>query len=134
VLDAAFHPLPLSTQLTSEARMPACIFCKIISGEAASEKLFQDEHVTAFRDIRPVAPTHILIVPNKHIATTDDLTPEDEPLVGRLFTVARQIAAQEGISEGGYRLIVNTGAHAGQVVFHLHLHLIGGQRLRYPMG
>jgi histidine triad (HIT) family protein len=114
--------------------MRDCIFCRIIAGEALSETLYRDDQITAFRDIHPVAPTHLLIVPNRHVASVNDLTEEDEPLVGRMFTVARQLAEQEGIGESGYRLIVNTGAHAGQVVFHLHLHLIGGQRMRYPMG
>jgi histidine triad (HIT) family protein len=111
-----------------------CIFCRIIAGEAPGEILYADEQATAFRDIHPVGPTHILIVPNQHIASVDDLLPEDEPLVGHLFTVARQLAAQEGLQEGGYRLIVNNGRNAGQAVFHLHLHLIGGQRMRFPMG
>ena len=96
--------------------------------------LYQDEQVSAFRDIHPVAPTHVLVVPNRHIASVNDLAPEDEALVGRLFTVARQVARQEGIDGTGYRLIVNTGPHGGQVVFHLHLHLLGGQRMRFPMG
>lgn len=111
-----------------------CIFCSIIAGEAPAEVLYHDEQATAFRDIHPVAPTHILIVPNIHVASVNDLTEEDEPLVGHLFSVARRLAEQEGIQQSGYRLIVNTGAHAGQAVFHLHLHLIGGQRMRYPMG
>ena len=96
--------------------------------------LYQDERVSAFRDIHPVAPTHVLVVPNRHIASVNDLSPEDEGLVGHLFTVAGQVARQEGIDGTGYRLIVNTGPHSGQVVFHLHLHLIGGQRMRFPMG
>ena len=111
-----------------------CIFCQIIAGERPAQVLYQDELVTAFHDIHPVASTHVLVVPNQHFASVNDLTPEDEPLVGHLFTVARQLAEQEGIAQSGYRLIVNTGPHAGQAVFHLHLHLIGGQRMRYPMG
>ncbi len=115
--------------------MPAdCVFCKIIAGEAPGKKLYQDELVSAFRDSHPVAPTHILIVPNKHVDSVNDLTAGDEPIAGRMLTVARHLAEQEGIQDGGYRLIVNTGANAGQRVFHLHLHLIGGQRMRYPMG
>jgi histidine triad (HIT) family protein len=96
--------------------------------------LYQDEQVTAFRDIHPVAPTHVLIIPNQHVASVNDLTPEDEQVVGRMFSIARMLAEQEGIYQSGYRLIVNTGPHSGQLVFHLHLHLIGGQRMRYPMG
>ena len=112
----------------------SCIFCKIVSEEAKAEIVYRDEQVTAFRDIHPAAPTHILIVPNKHIESVGTLHVEDEPLIGHLFTVARQLAEKEGISKGGYRLITNTGANGGQTVFHLHVHLIGGQRMRYPMG
>lgn len=111
-----------------------CIFCNIIAGLAPGEILYQDEQVTAFRDIHPAAPTHVLIIPNRHVASVNELTAEDEPVIGHLFTVARFLAEQEGISQSGYRLIVNTGPHSGQLVFHLHLHLIGGQRMRYPMG
>ena len=111
-----------------------CIFCKIIARESPGKLLYQDEQVTAFRDLRPVAPTHVLVLPNRHIASINDLTSEDEPLVGRMFSLARQIARQEGIDQSGYRLIINNGPHAGQAVFHLHLHVIGGQRMRYPMG
>ena len=114
--------------------MSQCVFCDIIAGIRPSQQLYTDEQVTAFRDIHPAAPTHILVVPKKHIASVNDLTVEDEPLVGHLFSVARQIAEQEGIRETGYRLIVNTGPHAGQAVYHLHLHVLGGQRMRYPMG
>ena len=111
-----------------------CIFCKIVSGEIKGEIVYSDEQVTAFRDINPVAPTHILIVPNRHIESVSALDMEDEPLIGRLFTVARQLANEEGISKGGYRLITNTGVDGGQTVLHLHLHLIGGRAMKYPMG
>jgi histidine triad (HIT) family protein len=114
--------------------MPDCLFCRIIRKEAPSTILFQDEHLTAFRDLHPAGPVHILIVPNKHIVSVNDLTPGDEPLVGRMFGLARELAAQQGIAEGGYRIISNTGHDGGQTVFHFHLHLIGGQRMRYPMG
>jgi len=96
--------------------------------------VYRDEQVTAFRDRHPVAPVHILIVPNKHIDSVAALESEDEQLMGHLFTVARKLAEQEAIAKGGYRLITNTGPNGGQSVFHLHLHLIGGQRMRYPMG
>lgn len=105
------------------------IFAKIIRGELPSDKVFQDERVTAFRDINPAAPTHILIVPNKVIPTMNDVTAEDEALLGHMMVVASQLAAQEGIAEDGYRLIINCNEHGGQEVFHLHLHLIGGRRL-----
>ena len=112
----------------------SCIFCKIVSSEIKADIVYRDEQVTAFRDIHPVAPTHILIVPNRHIESVSTIEVEDEPLVGHLFTVASQLADDEGISKGGYRLITNTGVDGGQTVLHLHLHLIGGQMMRYPMG
>lgn len=114
--------------------MSECLFCKIIAGEIPSEVVYEDEQVTAFRDINPVAPTHILIIPNKHIASINELTPEDESLVGHLFAAAKDLAKQEGIAESGYRLIINVGPHGGQEIYHLHLHLIGGHKMRHPMG
>lgn len=111
-----------------------CIFCRIVADEANATIVYRDEQVTAFRDIHPVAPTHILIVPNRHIASVSGLGPEDEPLMGHLVRVAGMLAREEGIEESGYRLITNTGVDGGQTVFHLHLHLIGGQRMRHPMG
>lgn len=116
-------------------RMSAsCIFCKIVSNEAKATVVYRDEQVTAFRDIHPVAPTHILIVPNKHIESVSTFETEDEQLIGHIFSVARKLASDEGISTGGFRLITNSGVNGGQTVFHLHVHLIGGQRMRYPMG
>jgi histidine triad (HIT) family protein len=112
----------------------SCIFCKIVSGETKADIVYRDEQATAFRDIHPVAPTHILIVPNRHVESVSTLEVQDEQLVGHLFTVASQLANEERISKGGYRLITNTGVDGGQTVLHLHLHLIGGQRMRYPMG
>ncbi|MBK9207257.1 MAG: histidine triad nucleotide-binding protein [Anaerolineales bacterium] len=114
--------------------MTDCIFCKIITGDIPSTNVFRDEQVTAFRDLNPAAPTHILIVPNKHIDSVNMLTNDDEQLIGHLFTTAKQIAAQEGIAEDGYRLIINTNANAGQTVFHIHLHLLGGASMQHPMG
>ncbi len=114
--------------------MTDCIFCKIITGDIPSTNVFRDEQVTAFRDLHPAAPTHILIIPNKHIDSVNMLTNDDEQLIGHLFTTAKQLAAQESIAEGGYRLIINTNAHAGQTVFHIHLHLLGGAPMQYPMG
>ncbi len=112
----------------------SCVFCKIVSGEAKATIVYRNGQVTAFRDLHPVAPTHILIVPNEHIESVGALEPKDEQLMGHLFTVARQLANEEGIDKGGYRLITNTGVDGGQTVLHLHLHLIGGQRMRHPMG
>jgi histidine triad (HIT) family protein len=111
-----------------------CIFCKIIAGEIPSTKVFEDEQVFAFHDIHPSAPVHILLVPKKHIASINELEDSDECLVGHMFTAAQEVARQEGIAETGYRSIINTGPDAGQEVFHLHLHLLGGQRMRHPMG
>jgi histidine triad (HIT) family protein len=108
--------------------MPETIFSKIIRKEVPAEILFQDELVTAFRDISPQAPTHILIVPNKLIPTAADVTADDEASLGRMFTVAQRLAKQEGLGKG-YRLIVNCKEHGGQEVYHLHMHLLGGKDL-----
>lgn len=105
------------------------IFSKIIRKEIPSDILYQDDLVTAFRDVNPQAPTHILIVPNHVIPTVSDVTPADEPALGRLFTVAAKLAEQEGVATAGYRLLVNCGTYAGQEVFHLHMHLFGGRPL-----
>ncbi|MCA9944610.1 MAG: HIT domain-containing protein [Anaerolineales bacterium] len=105
------------------------IFSKIIAGEIPADIVYRDDLVTAFRDINPQAPTHILIVPNKEIATANDLTAQDEQVAGRLLLVAQKLAAQEGIAENGYRLIMNCNDHGGQEVFHIHLHLLGGRPL-----
>jgi histidine triad (HIT) family protein len=105
------------------------IFSKIIAGDIPADIVYQDDLVTAFRDINPQAPTHILIVPNKEIRTVNDLTEEDERTAGRLLLVAQKLAAQEGIAEDGYRLMINCNQHGGQEVFHLHLHLLGGRPL-----
>jgi histidine triad (HIT) family protein len=113
---------------------PDCIFCRIVSGNSPATILYRDEQVTAFRDLHPVAPIHILIVPNRHIESVNALEAGDEALVGHIFNVARILAEREGIREGGYRIINNTGVHGGQTVFHMHFHLIGGQRMKHPMG
>lgn len=105
------------------------IFSKIIRREIPADLLYQDELVTAFRDINPQAPTHILIVPNRLIPTANDVQPEDEAALGRLFTVAAKLAKEAGIDESGYRLIVNCNRDGGQEVYHLHMHLLGGRRI-----
>lgn len=105
------------------------IFSKIIRGEIPANIVFQDDTVTAFRDISPQAPTHILIIPNKLIPTVNDVTAEDEQVLGHLFVVAAKIAQQEGIAEDGYRLVLNCNKHGGQEVFHIHMHLLGGKPL-----
>jgi len=105
------------------------IFSKIIRKEIPADVVYQDDLVTAFRDINPRAPSHILIIPNKLIATVNDVADEDELVMGRMFTVARKLAKDEGIADDGYRLIVNCNAHGGQEVYHIHMHLVGGRPL-----
>lgn len=105
------------------------IFSKIIRKEIPADIVYQDDLVTAFRDIAPQAPTHILIIPNKIIPTVNDVTAEDEQVLGHLFVIAAKIAKEQGIDEDGYRLVVNCNKHGGQEVFHLHMHLVGGKQL-----
>lgn len=105
-----------------------CIFCQIVAGKIPSDTIYQDDEVMAFRDIHPKAPTHLLIIPKRHIASLADLTQADLPLVARMVDVTNKLAKQEGISQG-YRLMVNSGRSAGQVIPHLHMHLLGGKRL-----
>lgn len=105
------------------------LFSKIIRGDIPADMVYQDETVSAFRDINPQAPVHVLIVPNKEIPTVNDVAEEDEALVGHMFTVARIIAEREGVAQDGYRLLVNCNRNAGQEVFHLHMHLFGGRPL-----
>lgn len=105
------------------------IFARIVKGEAPADIVYQDELVTAFADINPLAPTHFLIVPNKEIASVNDVTEADEVALGRMFTVARKIAAERGIDQSGYRLIVNCGTDARQEIYYLHMHVVGGRSL-----
>ena len=106
-----------------------CIFCKIVEGSIPSKKVLETDTVLAFHDIQPAAPVHVLIIPKKHIATMNDVTPEDAGLIGDIALAAQQVAEQMGIKERGYRLINNCNAEGGQVVYHLHFHLLGGRRL-----
>ena len=106
-----------------------CIFCKIVAGEIPTDILYQDDDIIAFRDIHPQAPTHLLIIPRKHIPSLVQLTQEELPLMGRIIGVANQLARQGGVSEHGYRLVINCGQEGGQLVPHLHLHLLGGRKL-----
>ena len=103
---------------------PDCIFCKIVAGEIPANKVYEDDQVVAFHDIHPKAPVHILIIPKKHIPTLADLAPEDEPLVGHMAKVAKQVAAEQGLK--GYKVLFNVNKEGGQVVFHLHMHVLGG--------
>ena len=111
-----------------------CLFCKFVSGELETNVVHNDEHVLAFRDINPQAPTHALIVPRQHVATINDIQPEHKEVVGALFVAAREIAASEGFADDGYRVVMNCNDAAGQTVFHLHLHILGGRRLSWPPG
>jgi len=110
--------------------MPSdCIFCRIATGQAEADILYHDDYITAFWDNRPAAPLHILIIPNKHIASVNELEPADAEVLGRLMLCAKQLAAEAGFAERGYRLVVNVGYEGGQTVYHLHMHLIAGKRL-----
>ncbi len=114
--------------------MSDCLFCKFVNGEIQPNTVYEDDHVLAFRDINPQAPTHVLVVPKRHISTLNDLTEEDAELVGRLFLAARRVASQEGIDGPGYRTVINCNELAGQSVFHIHLHLLGGRGMAWPPG
>lgn len=111
-----------------------CLFCKIINGEIPSQKVYEDEYVYAFNDISPTAPIHVLIVPKKHISTINDIKEEDSELIGRIYLCAKKIAEEKGIAEDGYRVVTNCNKMAGQTVFHIHFHLIGGRELGWPAG
>lgn len=114
--------------------MAECLFCKIAAGEIPAEKVKEADDWIAFRDISPQAPTHVLIIPREHIATLNDVTPDSGALLGKLFLAAKEIAAEEGIAESGYRAVVNCNADAGQAVFHIHMHLLGGREMGWPPG
>jgi histidine triad (HIT) family protein len=111
-----------------------CIFCKIAAGQIPSMTVYSDGEFHAFRDIHPLAPTHVLVIPRRHIAKITDATEEDGALLGRLLLTANRVAAQEGLCESGFRLVVNCGAWGGQAVDHLHLHILGGRRLGDGLG
>ncbi|WP_123039808.1 histidine triad nucleotide-binding protein [Cohnella candidum] len=106
-----------------------CIFCKIAEGTIPSRKVYEDDHVLAFHDIQPQAPVHLLVIPKKHVASLDDASPEDLELLGRAMLAAKQVARDAGLTDSGYRVVTNIGPDAGQVVFHLHLHVMGGEKL-----
>ena len=111
-----------------------CLFCKIVAGDIPSAKVYEDDKVYAFRDIEPQAPVHILIIPKEHIASANELTEENASIVGHIFAVAAKIAKDEGIAEGGYRIVNNCGQDGGQTVKHLHFHMLGGRSLAWPPG
>jgi len=114
--------------------MTDCLFCKMASGEIQPDIVYEDEDILAFRDVNPQAPTHVLVIPRRHIATTNDISEADAALVGKLTLVAAKIAEEEGIAASGYRTVINCNAQAGQTVFHIHLHLLGGRAMQWPPG
>jgi len=112
----------------------SCVFCKIASGEIPADVIYESETAIAFRDINAQAPTHVLIIPRKHIATINDIDADDHSIIGSLYSAAREIAAAEGIADDGYRAVMNCNEAAGQTVFHIHLHLLGGREFAWPPG
>ena len=112
--------------------MSDCLFCKMVAGDIQPDIVFEDDEVLAFRDINPHAPTHLLLIPKKHVATLNDL--EDQNLAGKLLNTASKLAKQEGLSEDGYRTVINCNSQGGQEVYHLHLHLLGGRQMNWPPG
>ena len=111
-----------------------CLFCKIIAGEVPSNKVYEDDDLLAFYDINPAAPTHILVIPRKHLSDITAATAEEAELMGKLLLAANRIASEQGLKADGFRYVINTGRHGGQTVFHLHLHLLGGRALSWPPG
>ena len=114
--------------------MPDCLFCKIIAGEIPGAIVYQDDRIVAFKDINPQAPMHLLVVPRQHIASLNDLSAADDGIVGEMIRRAAALAAEHGHAERGYRTVFNCNADAGQTVFHIHLHVLGGRRLGWPPG
>jgi histidine triad (HIT) family protein len=114
--------------------MNGCLFCGIVEGKIKANTVYEDERIVAFTDIRPQAPVHILLIPRKHIAGVLDIEPDDQSLIGEIFQVAARLARDKGIAESGFRVVVNSGVDAGQSVFHLHYHLIGGRPMSWPPG
>ncbi|HEX8116143.1 MAG TPA: histidine triad nucleotide-binding protein [Pyrinomonadaceae bacterium] len=111
-----------------------CIFCKIVAGEIPASKVYEDDRAVAFRDINPQAPTHALVIPRSHVASLNEAGEADEAILGHLLLVAARVAREAGHAEGGYRTVINTNADAGQTVFHVHVHVLGGRTLTWPPG
>jgi len=114
--------------------MAECLFCRIVKGELPANIVYESDTVIAFRDLHPQAPTHVLVIPRRRIATLNDLTPDDAPLMGEMALAAQAIARQEGIGERGYRTIMNCNLAGGQTVYHIHLHVLGGRQMTWPPG
>ncbi|MEJ2106467.1 MAG: histidine triad nucleotide-binding protein [Acidiferrobacteraceae bacterium] len=111
-----------------------CLFCKMAQGEIKPDVLYEDDHVLAFRDINPQAPVHFLVIPKEHITTLNDVTPQQAELIGRMYLAAQKVATDEGIADSGYRSLINCNADAGQSVWHVHLHVLGGRTMAWPPG
>ncbi len=114
--------------------MSDCIFCKIAAGEIPSDKVFEDDSIVGFRDLQPQAPTHIVIIPRKHIETMNDFSEDDSELLSKMLLACRNIAKNEGLSGDGYRIVINCNSDGGQSVFHIHAHVLGGRRMSWPPG
>ena len=114
--------------------MTDCLFCKMVTGEIQPDVVYEDEDVLAFRDVNPQAPVHVLVIPRTHIATTNELDADNAGLIAKLYLAAQRVAADEGIAERGYRTVVNCNPEAGQSVYHIHLHLLGGRPMNWPPG
>lgn len=114
--------------------MTDCLFCKMVAGRIQPDVVYEDTDVLAFRDINPQAPTHVLVIPKQHISTLNDLGPDHAELMGKLYLAAQHVARQEGIAERGYRTVMNCNEEAGQTVFHIHLHVLGGRTMHWPPG
>ncbi len=114
--------------------MSDCLFCKMVSGEIAPDKVYEDDDVLAFRDLNPQAPLHLLVIPKRHISTLNDLEEDHALLLGKMFLAAKKIAHQEGVSEEGYRTVINCNRDGGQSVYHIHLHLLAGRGMQWPPG
>jgi len=112
----------------------SCLFCRILAGEVPADTIYQDERCIAFRDVNPQAPVHVLVIPREHLESLDEAAQKDEALLGHLLRVGARVANDQGLSESGYRSVINTGAGAGQSVFHLHVHVLGGRPLSWPPG
>ncbi len=124
----------MAREMSLQMSSSDCIFCRVAAKQIPSQIVFEDEKVVAFRDLNPQAPTHILLIPRKHMASMADVQDADQTLLGDLMMAAKNIAKSEGLPKNGYRVVVNTGANAGQTVFHLHLHLMGGRSFSWPPG
>lgn len=111
-----------------------CLFCSIVDGAIPADTLYQDQHCVVIRDINPQAPTHVLVIPREHIESLDEASQRDEPTLGHLLRVGARLANEQGLTESGYRTVINTGAGAGQSVFHLHVHVLGGRPISWPPG